>query len=223
MLELLADTPVPAPRLVAVEPPWLAMTLLPGALRLDAEAPEALARTLLAIHAVDPPQRPRDYYHWAYPERRRVPEWASDAAVWEWAFARHRPRPRRPSSRASCTATSTPATCSSAAREVTGVVDWVETSWGPADLDVAHCRTALAMLHGGAAADRFRAAYVARGRAADLRSLLGRRRRGRLPARPGEGRGAVADGGAAGSDGRPSRAARLEAYVSSLRASPSRS
>jgi hypothetical protein len=28
------------------------------------------------------------------------------------------------------------------------VVDWVETSWGPADLDVAHCSTALTLLHG---------------------------------------------------------------------------
>jgi aminoglycoside phosphotransferase (APT) family kinase protein len=31
---------------------------------------------------------------------------------------------------------------------VTGVVDRVATSWGPADLDVAHCSTALALLHG---------------------------------------------------------------------------
>ncbi|GHD24415.1 hypothetical protein GCM10010335_08130 [Streptomyces galbus] len=31
---------------------------------------------------------------------------------------------------------------------ISGVVDWVETSWGPADLDVAHCSTALALLHG---------------------------------------------------------------------------
>src|SRR5690606_2080095 len=31
---------------------------------------------------------------------------------------------------------------------ISGVVDWVETSWGPADLDVAHCATALALLHG---------------------------------------------------------------------------
>lgn len=32
--------------------------------------------------------------------------------------------------------------------EISGVVDWVETSWGPADLDVAHCSTALALLYG---------------------------------------------------------------------------
>jgi hypothetical protein len=47
------------------------MRSLPGALRLDREAPQAPAETLLAIHAVQ--RRPRDYYHWAYPERRRVP------------------------------------------------------------------------------------------------------------------------------------------------------
>ncbi|GAA2193467.1 hypothetical protein GCM10009787_15430 [Streptomyces bangladeshensis] len=34
------------------------------------------------------------------------------------------------------------------ALRITGVVDWVETSWGPADLDVAHCSTALALLDG---------------------------------------------------------------------------
>ena len=106
------------------------MTLLPGALRLDAEAPDALARTLLAIHAVDPPRRPRDFYDWAYPERRHVPEWASDAGVWEWAFAaidraaaavrRLLPAPRLP-----------PGNVLFAGSEVTGVVDWVETSWGP--------------------------------------------------------------------------------------------
>lgn len=43
---------------------------------------------------------------------------------------------------------------------VTGIVDWVETSWGPADADLAHCRTNLAMLHGPAAAAAFREAYA---------------------------------------------------------------
>lgn len=38
---------------------------------------------------------------------------------------------------------------------ITGVVDWAGTSWGPADLDVAHCSTNLAMLHGPAWGLRF--------------------------------------------------------------------
>jgi hypothetical protein len=42
---------------------------------------------------------------------------------------------------------------------ISGVVDWVETSWGPSDLDVAHCSTALALLHGPTAVERFRAHY----------------------------------------------------------------
>jgi hypothetical protein len=46
---------------------------------------------------------------------------------------------------------------------VSGVVDWVETSWGPADLDVAHCSTALALLHGVETGMAFAERYVASG------------------------------------------------------------
>jgi aminoglycoside phosphotransferase (APT) family kinase protein len=47
--------------------------------------------------------------------------------------------------------------------EVTGVVDWVETSTGPADLDVAHCASNLATLHGAEAGSAFAEAYAAAG------------------------------------------------------------
>lgn len=43
---------------------------------------------------------------------------------------------------------------------VTGLVDWVETSSGPADIDVAHCVSNLAGLHGVECAWGFRQAYV---------------------------------------------------------------
>ncbi|MDQ0936036.1 aminoglycoside phosphotransferase (APT) family kinase protein [Streptomyces turgidiscabies] len=46
---------------------------------------------------------------------------------------------------------------------ITGVVDWVETSWGPADLDVAHCSTALALLHGVHVGVRLADHYIAAG------------------------------------------------------------
>ncbi len=46
---------------------------------------------------------------------------------------------------------------------ISGVVDWVETSWGPADLDVAHCATALALLHGVAEGMAFAGRYAAAG------------------------------------------------------------
>ena len=44
--------------------------------------------------------------------------------------------------------------------DITGVVDWVETSWGPAWLDVAHFRTNLVLTHGTEVADRFAATYT---------------------------------------------------------------
>lgn len=46
-----------------------------------------------------------------------------------------------------------------AAARITGVVDWAGASWGPADLDVAHCSTTLALLHGPAWGLRFAEAY----------------------------------------------------------------
>ena len=42
---------------------------------------------------------------------------------------------------------------------ISGVVDWVQTSWGPADLDAAHCSTNLALPHGPAWGPRFAEAY----------------------------------------------------------------
>jgi len=42
------------------------------------------------------------------------------------------------------------------------VVDWVETSTGPAWLDVAHCASNLAVRHGTVAGQRFAAAYTRR-------------------------------------------------------------
>ncbi|CAM5453608.1 Aminoglycoside phosphotransferase domain-containing protein OS=Streptomyces antimycoticus OX=68175 GN=SANT12839_020500 PE=3 SV=1 [Streptomyces antimycoticus] len=46
-----------------------------------------------------------------------------------------------------------------ASARITGVVDWAGSSWGPADLDVAHCSTNLALLHGPAWGLRFAEAY----------------------------------------------------------------
>jgi Ser/Thr protein kinase RdoA (MazF antagonist) len=42
---------------------------------------------------------------------------------------------------------------------ISGVVDWAAVSWGPADLDVAHCSTNLALLHGPEWGLRFAEAY----------------------------------------------------------------
>ena len=39
------------------------------------------------------------------------------------------------------------------------MVDWAGTSWGPAELDVSHCSTNLALLHGPEWGLRFADAY----------------------------------------------------------------
>jgi aminoglycoside phosphotransferase (APT) family kinase protein len=172
-LSLLAGTAVPAPELVAVDPvgevtdaPALLMTHLPGRVRPSADRAtlDALARVLVAIHRIEPAldRRPPKYVSWVGPDERRVPPWASDPAPWQRALALidqaepdHEPvflhRDFHPGN------------VLFSGGEVTGVVDWVETSWGPPELDVAHCQTNLALLHGVRAADEFRAAYRAAG------------------------------------------------------------
>ncbi|MGW3664670.1 phosphotransferase family protein [Streptomyces sp. NPDC005141] len=179
VLRLLADTPVPAARLHGVDAaaehcdhPSLLMSLLPGSVRLgdeDIERKSALlARQLVAIHEVLVPEgaRPRTYEAWTSPERVRLPGSSRQPEVWQRAVdvIRRPPPGYRP--------------CflhrdfhpgnvllagEGSGLTITGVVDWVETSWGPADLDVAHCSTALALLHGVPVGMRFADHYVAAG------------------------------------------------------------
>jgi aminoglycoside phosphotransferase (APT) family kinase protein len=164
ILSLLADTDVPAARLHAVDAageycdhPSLVMSLLPGSVRVDEEdverKTELLARQLVAIHSLRVPEadRPRTYQAWTSPERVRTPETTTRPGLWRRAVnvIRQPPPAYRPvflhrdfhPGNVLFTGQGTDLA-------VTGVVDWVETSWGPADLDVAHCSTALALLHG---------------------------------------------------------------------------
>ncbi|MDG9715443.1 aminoglycoside phosphotransferase family protein [Streptomyces sp. DH24] len=174
-----ADADVPAARLHAVDAaaehcdhPSLLMSLLPGSVRLDEadveRTSELLARQLAAIHGlrVAEEARPRTYEAWTSPERVRFPVGSRRPDLWERAVEviRRPPPVHRP--------------CflhrdfhpgnvlfagTGAGLAVTGVVDWVETSWGPADLDVAHCSTALALLHGVPVGMRFADRYVEAG------------------------------------------------------------
>ncbi|WP_181765902.1 phosphotransferase family protein [Streptomyces albidus (ex Kaewkla and Franco 2022)] len=187
-LTVLTGTGVRAPELVAVDPtaahceyPSLLMTHLAGRTVLDDEGLETrvplLARQLVAIHALRPSPRlsasieqgsprwrPREYVALTTADTVVTPKGA-DAAAWAAAVdVIRRPAPpyegrflhrdfhpgnvlfdvppRRP-----------------ADARITGVVDWAATSWGPADLDVAHCSTNLALLHGPAWGLRFAEAY----------------------------------------------------------------
>lgn len=174
-LTLLPGTRVPAPGLVAVDPtaeqceyPSLLMTHLAGRTVLDDEGLETrvplLARQLVAIHALRPAERPREYVALTTADTVVTPKGA-DAAAWAAAIdvirkpappyqGRFLHRDFHPGNVLFDVPPSKPG-----GARITGVVDWAATSWGPADLDVAHCSTNLALLHGPAWGLRFAEAY----------------------------------------------------------------
>ncbi|KOG41144.1 phosphotransferase family protein [Streptomyces decoyicus] len=174
-LSLLTGTGVRAPGLVAVDPtaaqceyPSLLMTHLEGRTVLADEGLETrvplLARQLVAIHALRPAERPREYVALTTADTVVTPKGA-DAAAWAAAIDVIR-RPAPPYEgrflhrdfQPGNVLFDVPPPRPSGAR-ITGVVDWAATSWGPADLDVAHCSTNLALLHGPAWGLRFAEAY----------------------------------------------------------------
>ncbi|MEU0221906.1 aminoglycoside phosphotransferase family protein, partial [Streptomyces sp. NPDC006265] len=170
MLTLLAEQEgVPAAELIGVDAtgehcdhPSLLMSVLPGRVRVDEEELDArvdlLAAQLARIHRVVPRERPRTYQAWTSP--------AAVPPGWERAVDVIR---RDPPPYDDCLLHrdfhpgNVLFTGSGAGLRISGVVDWVETSWGPADLDVAHCSTALALLHGPECGLGFRERYEALG------------------------------------------------------------
>ncbi|WP_328432660.1 alpha/beta fold hydrolase [Streptomyces sp. NBC_00453] len=174
VLALLAgQESIPAPGLVAVDAtaehcdhPTLLMSALPGRVRVDEDdldrRLDLLAAQLVRVHGVVPAEKPRLYQAWTSPEHVRTP----DGPLWERAVDMIR---RDPPPYESCFLHrdfhpgNVLFTGVGPKLRITGVVDWVETSWGPADLDVAHCSTALALLHGPAYGLDFRERYEAHG------------------------------------------------------------
>ncbi|MCK7626482.1 aminoglycoside phosphotransferase family protein [Streptomyces sp. RS10V-4] len=174
-LALLRGTGVPAPGLVAVDPtaaqceyPSLLMTHLPGRTVLDDEGLHLrvplLARQLVAIHAVRPTVRPRTFETLTTADTVVVPNGAN-AAVWAAAIRMIRQSPPPYEGRflhrdfqPGNVLFAVPSPHRAEVR-ITGVVDWAAASWGPTDLDVAHCSTILALLHGPAWGLRFAEAY----------------------------------------------------------------
>jgi aminoglycoside phosphotransferase (APT) family kinase protein len=169
--EMLAGTPVPAPRTLALDVhgqdcgfPAHLMTLLPGRVdidRVDGAFLGELADLLVTIHDVAPTIEVRAYQSWAWEAKFQAPRWGSDPGLWEEAFALLRTAPPE-FQPCFIHRDFQPRNLLWSEGHVTGVVDWVETSMGPAWLDVAHCSTNLAIVHGSDAADLFAAAYAER-------------------------------------------------------------
>jgi aminoglycoside phosphotransferase (APT) family kinase protein len=167
ILRRLESTDVPAPRLVAVDPtgestgvPALLMTRVPGRIDLTPTDPKAWLRQMASmavrIHELDVDAEPHRWREREVP----VPAWTTRMADWRAAAE----VARRPS----------------AAHEarfahgdyqhfnllwqrgsLTGVVDWVASFRGPADVDVGHCRLNLAVLYSAELAADFLSAYEA--------------------------------------------------------------
>jgi aminoglycoside phosphotransferase (APT) family kinase protein len=179
VLRLLAGTAVPAATLHAVDAtgehcdhPSLLMSSLPGGVRVDGvevgRRSELLARQLVEVHrvSVGEGERPRGYQAWIAAERFRPPEGSRRPEVWRRAaeVIRREPPDHRPCFlHRDFHPGNVLFTGHGDSLRVSGVVDWVETSWGPADLDVAHCSTALALLHGTFEGLRFADRYASAG------------------------------------------------------------
>lgn len=164
----LAPTGVPAPGTMALDAdgalaghPAHLMTLLPGGVDLErcsAADLTTVVRLLVDIHSLQPGTPPRPYQSWAVPAKHVVPPWARDPQVWERAFA-VLTEAGPPFDGVFLHRDFAPRNLLWTGPDITGVVDWVETSWGPAWLDVAHFRTMLAVTHGTPVADRFGEIY----------------------------------------------------------------
>lgn len=171
--EVLAGSGLPVPVLIASDPegssaggPANLLTWRPGHARLNqlsASAVDALAHAAVAIHQQSVPPRDRPPA-WAFrgPDDPQVPDWTTRPDLWRRAIDVFR--------------AGVPAAPHGLLHrdfhlgntlweddEVTGVIDWAETSWGPPDVDVAHMCSDFAMMHAPAEADRFRTAYLAAG------------------------------------------------------------
>ncbi|MFD5559163.1 phosphotransferase family protein [Kitasatospora griseola] len=179
ILRLLGATDVPAATLLDVDAtatycdhPSLLMSLLSGAVRLDDRDAERradlLAEQLVRIHRVEVPRdaRPRAWQAWTSPERVTLPQDTLRPELWQRAVDVIR---QDPPAHDSCFLHRDfhPGNVLFDGQgddlRISGVVDWVETSWGPADLDVAHCSTALALLHGVSLGMAFADRYLAAG------------------------------------------------------------
>jgi aminoglycoside phosphotransferase (APT) family kinase protein len=168
-LEALTGSDVPAPTSLALDEdgtstghPAHLMTLLPGRPMLP-NTPgrlRAMAELLAEIHETRPARPFRTYQSWAPPAKWEVPPWTRSPGSWRRAFALlaegppefdptflHRDFSHR--------------NLLWQGEEISGVVDWVETSTGPAWLDACHAATALAVTADAALARDFLAACTA--------------------------------------------------------------
>ncbi len=162
VLELLAPTPVPAPRLIAADPdaticdvPTLLISHLPGhPPGLPADIASFLARlaeALPTIHAVDPRAVP-DYRTDRDLSLATPPTWSRQPELWQQALDVVGSEPP-PGPRCFIHRDYHPENTLWSGGQLTAIVDWTQASRGPAAVDTAHMRWNLGLTYGLDAAD----------------------------------------------------------------------
>jgi aminoglycoside phosphotransferase (APT) family kinase protein len=166
---LMEGSGLPVPHLIASDPDGSQSgaytnltTWLPGRVRLDPlghGAIDELAKIAVIIHGtpVDDDRRPRPYVFWV-PDDLHVPSWTSQPRLWQRAIeVFDQVPPATKHGLVHCDFH--PGNILWEGDRITGVIDWAETSWGPADLDVMHSRANFAILHDLDSAVAFSDAY----------------------------------------------------------------
>ncbi|HET7531633.1 MAG TPA: aminoglycoside phosphotransferase family protein [Nocardioidaceae bacterium] len=167
--EELAPTQVPAPTSIAVDAEGSVagvaahlMSRLPGTTtrEVDASTVAAMVEMLALIHDVKPAEPFRTYQSWAWEAKWAIPPWTKHPESWQRAF--------------DLLAEGPPSYAPTFLHrdyshrnllwrdgEISGVVDWVETSSGPVWLDAGHAATNLALAFGPEPAKAFIDGYAA--------------------------------------------------------------
>jgi aminoglycoside phosphotransferase (APT) family kinase protein len=170
-LTLLDGSGVPTPRLIGIDAvalscdvPALLMTRLPGRVELQPASMRdwlsKLAALLPSIHELAGSAEIQTYVPYTKASDFAAPPWGRPRAVWAkvLALARSaRPRTRRRFIHRDYH----PTNVLWSRGKVSGVIDWVNASMGPPQVDVAHCRVNLVALCGVEVADQFLDAYLA--------------------------------------------------------------
>ncbi|MCL4868056.1 MAG: phosphotransferase [Anaerolineae bacterium] len=117
-----------------------------------------LARELAHIHRHSAPDFAWQFHSWVDHDRLVVPAWTTVSHLWERAIdlVRGQAPPFTP---AFIHRDYHPMNVLWQNGGITGVVDWINGCQGPAGVDVAHCRSNLALMFGAAAAEQFLRAY----------------------------------------------------------------
>jgi aminoglycoside phosphotransferase (APT) family kinase protein len=173
VLEILDDTEVPAPRLLAADPygrlcdvPALLVTRVPGrppARPWDMDAYlTRIAQALARVHEVPPEADLRAYAPYHDPAvhgERRPPAWSGSPELWQRVFeVISGPPPETPAG--FIHRDFHPGQILWSGDRLTGIVDWITACRGPYGVDLARMRINLAIEYGVEVAERFRAVYL---------------------------------------------------------------